>query len=54
MLRRLTQIVGNVRVKETLLIKPLCHRSFSQQAFACSKSRIETLEQGVKYIQSYQ
>ena len=27
---------------------------FSQWAFTCSNSTIETLEQGVKYVQSYQ
>ena len=44
----------NVQVKAKLLIKPLCHIYFPQLAFACSKSTIETLEQGVKYVQSYQ
>ena len=33
-------------------IKPLCHRYFSQPQFACSKSTIKTLEQGVKYAQN--
>ena len=32
-----------------LLIKFLRHRYFSQPTFACSKSTIDTLEQGVKY-----
>ena len=26
----------------------------NQSAFTCSKSTVETLEQGVKYVQSYQ
>ena len=30
----------------------LSARSTSQPAFTCSKSTIETLEQGVKYVQS--
>ena len=53
-LRRMAQILGNARVKETLLIKLLYHRYFPQLAFTCSKSTIETLEQGVKYVQGYQ
>ena len=28
------------------------HQAFSQLAFTCSKLTIETLEQGVKYVQS--
>ena len=54
MRRRMAQILGNVQVKAKLLIKPLCHKYFPQLAFACSKSTIETLEQGVKYVQRYQ
>ena len=54
MLRCMAQILGNVQVKAELLVKPMCHRYFLQVAFACSKSTIETQEQGVKYVQSYQ
>ena len=54
MLRCMAQVLGNAQVKAKLLIKPLCHGCFSQLAFACSKSTLETLEQGVKFDQSYQ
>ena len=30
----------------------LCHLDSTQPAFTCSKLTIETLEQGVKYVQS--
>ena len=53
-LRHMSQIFGNVQVKVKLLIKPLCHMYLPQLAFACSKSTIETLKQGVKYAKSYQ
>ena len=53
-LRRMEQILGNLYVKAKLLIKPLCHMYLPQLVFACSKSTIETPEQGVKYVQSYQ
>ena len=33
-------------------LKSLSMQIFSQPAFTCSKLTIETLEQGVKYIQS--
>ena len=46
----MTQILGNIRVKAKLLIKPLCHKYFAQPAFACSKLTIETLEQVVKFV----
>ena len=48
MLRRTSQVCGNLRVKTELLIKPLDHIYFSQAQFSCSKSTIETLEQGFK------
>ena len=54
MLRRMAQILGNVQVKAKLLIKPLSHMYLPQLVFACSKATIETLEHGVKYVQSYQ
>ena len=44
MVRYMAQVLGNVQVKEKLLIKPLCHRYFPQLAFTCSNSTIETLE----------
>ena len=46
----MAQILGNTPVKATLLIKPLWHKYFPLPAFACSKSTIETLEQGVKFV----
>ena len=46
----MAQILGNIGVKAKLLIKPLCHKYFPQLAFACSKLRIETLEQSVKFV----
>ena len=46
----MAQILGNIRVKAKLLIKPLCDKYFPQPAFACSKLTIETLEQGVKFV----
>ena len=30
----------------------MCKSAFAQPAIACSKLTIETLEQGVKYVQS--
>ena len=53
-LRCMARILGNVKVKAKLLIKPLCHRYFPQVAFACSNSSTETLGQGVKHVQSFQ
>ena len=50
MIRHMAQILGNIGVKAKLLIKTLCHKYFPQPAFACSKLRIETLEQGVKFV----
>ena len=50
MIRRMAQILENIRVKTKLLIKPLRHKYFPQPAFACSKLTIETLEQGVKFV----
>ena len=50
MIRRMAQILGNVRVKTKLSIKPLCHKYFPQLAFAWTKWTIEALEQGVKFI----
>ena len=35
-----------------LLIKTLHHKDFSQPLFACSKSTINTLEQGAKYFKA--
>ena len=52
MLRPTTQVCGNLREKTKILIKPLHHRYFSQPQFACLKSTIKTLEQGVKCVQS--
>ena len=46
----MTQILGNIRVKAKLLIKPLCHKYFPQPAFACSKLTMEILERGVKFV----
>ena len=50
MIRRMAQIVGNIRVKAKLLIKPLYHKYFPQPAFVCSKLIIKTLKQGVKVV----
>ena len=47
-IRRMTQILGNVRVK--FMTQPLCHKYFSWLTFACSKFTIETLEQGVNLL----
>ena len=33
-------------------IKPFYFLTYTQPAFTCSKLTIETLEQGVKYVQS--
>ena len=46
----MTQILGNIRVKAKLFIKPLRRKYFPQPAFACSKLTIEILEQGVKFV----
>ena len=46
----MAQILGNIRVKAKLLIKPLRHKYFPQPAFACSKLTVETQEQGVKFF----
>ena len=50
MIRRMAQILGNIQEKAKLSIKSLCHKYFPQPAFACSKSTIATLEQGVKFV----
>ena len=39
-------------MKTKPLIEPLRHRYLSQPPFACSKSTKDTLEHGVKYVQS--
>ena len=46
----MTQILGYIGVKAKFLIKLLCHRYFSQLAFAYSKLTIETKEQGVRFV----
>ena len=46
----MVQIHEQLRVKVKVLIKPMRHRYFFQPALACSKSTIEILEQGVKYV----
>ena len=37
---------------ESVITIPLQKKTISQPAFTCSKLTIETLEQGVKYVQS--
>ena len=56
----LKQIFINIIVWETfscsqqVVYKWKLNKDFSQQAFICSNSTIEALEQGVKHVQSHQ
>ena len=56
----LKQIFINIVVWQTffcsqqVVYKWKLNKDFSQWAFTCSNSTIETLEQGAKHVQSYQ
>ena len=39
-------------INASLYLNILFHEGIAQPAFTCSKLTIETLEQGVKYVQS--
>ena len=53
----LTKLLNMTSTKQVINLKPLHHKNASKScpaglAVTCSKLTIETLEQGVKYVQS--
>ena len=47
-------VTGNELVMEVISGNALNRNMLGQSAIACSKSTVETVEQGVKYVQIYQ